>query len=42
MHELEEKKKATETQVEQLNRLIGRIEVGVRTQQTLALTRDAA
>jgi hypothetical protein len=42
MRELEEMKKSTEAQTEELNRLIGRVEVGVRIQQTLALTRDAA
>jgi len=42
MHELDEMKKSTDGQIEELNRLVGRIETGVRIQQTLALTRDAA
>jgi hypothetical protein len=42
MRELEEMKKSTDAQIEELNRLVGRIEVGVRLQQTLALARDAA
>jgi hypothetical protein len=42
MRELEEMKRATEEQIEQLGRLIGSIEVGIRIQQTTAQTRDAA
>ena len=33
---------STEAQISELARLVGRIEVGVRIHQTLALTRDAA
>jgi hypothetical protein len=42
MRELDEMRTTTQTQIDQLNRLIGKIEVGVRIQQTLALSRDAA
>ena len=42
MRELDEMRTTTQEQIDQLNRLIGKIEVGVRIQQTLALSRDAA
>ena len=42
MRELDEMKTATDMQIAQLSNLVGRIEVGVRIQQTLSLTRDAA
>ena len=42
MRELEEMQKTTDNQIDDLNRLVGRIEVGVSIKQTLALTRDAA
>jgi hypothetical protein len=42
MRELDEMRASTDAQIAELSRLVGRIEVGVRIQQTLALTRDAA
>jgi len=42
MRELDEMRATTQAQIEELHALIGKIEVGVRIQQTLALTRDAA
>jgi len=42
MRELEEMKNTTQSQIDELGRLVGRIEVGVRIQQTLSLARDAA
>ena len=42
MRELDEMRTSTDAQIAELARLVGRIEIGVRIQQTLALTRDAA